>query len=264
MPNLQHIYLTAHGHYKTGHWVGETAQIGLRLAIEEVGNGIALGSVFNMGESGEVEAVSVSTGDAAGTLAQTWTARLGGLGSLDNADAAFQIDLAKDFKVFLSALQTYQASTFAWTHVKIAPILASGKYGAAASLFQFVGAGVEGVAASTQPPEVACALSLRAPVMGRRGRGRMYIPALSNGGTVIASDGTVAAALQTALNTAGQTLITSLEDAPGVEQWSPVVCVTSAGSLTAVRPSELRVGNHFDVQRRRQHQVTESYAIETL
>jgi hypothetical protein len=60
------------------------------------------------------------------------------------------------------------------------------------------------------------------------------------------------------------TLIANVEDMPGTEDYGPLVSVMSANSDTAVRPSEIRCGNHFDVQRRRQHQVAEAYAITAL
>jgi hypothetical protein len=58
--------------------------------------------------------------------------------------------------------------------------------------------------------------------------------------------------------------VTNLEDAPGTEEYGPLVMVTSSGSSTGVRPAEIRVGNHWDAQRRRQHQVPEVYTIQAL
>jgi hypothetical protein len=60
------------------------------------------------------------------------------------------------------------------------------------------------------------------------------------------------------------TLITNMQDIPGVEDYGPIVSVLSAGSATAVRPAQVRVGDHFDVQRRRQHQVPETYSSVSL
>ena len=71
----------------------------------------------------------------------------------------------------------------------------------------------------------------------------------------------VASAYQTSLNTAMNALIDSLQTAADtVNAYFPLVMVTSAGKPTAVRPNQVRVGNHFDVQKRRQDQVTELYA----
>lgn len=263
MGALQHVYLTAHGAYASGHWVGETAQMGLRLAITEGAAEPTKGSVFNLATSGDVVVDSGTTAGTNGTLTRTWSARLGPVGNNEDATAAWQIDLAEDFRTFLNSIKDYHAPNFRWTHLKIAPILADGKYGAPGAVYQLTTPIAAG-GSSSQAPEVSCALTLRAPVIGRRGRGRMYIPALSQSSNVIASDGQVGSTFVTAVLAAGATLITDLENAPGTEVYGPTVCVTSAGSTTAVRPSQIRIGSHFDVQRRRQSQVTETYTTTTL
>jgi len=219
--------------------------------------------VFTIGTNGDVAPDSGTQAGAQGTLTRTWTARMGPVGSTDNCDATWQADIGDDMRTFLLALQTYQSSKFAWSHVKIAPILADGKYGAPGAIYQFTGP-VEGASTSPNAPEVACAVTFRAPVIGRRGRGRMYIPALSIGSSVIDGDGAVSATFQSALRAAAATLVTSLEDSPGTEEYGALLMVTSAGSPTGVRPSQIRVGNHFDVQRRRQSQVVETYSTTAL
>lgn len=263
MPELQHVYLTAHGAFTSGHFTGETGQIGLRLAITEDGSAPAKGTQFDLPLSGDVAVDSGTSAGTNGTLTRTWTARLGTTGSTNNADAAWQIDLAEDFRVFLDAIKSYQGPQWRWTHIKIAPILASGAYGAPAAVYALTSP-IAGTASNQNAPEVALALTLRAPVIGRRGRGRMYIPALSSGTGVVGGDGTVASAFVTAILAAGATLIGSLEDAPGAEQFGPIVTVMSAGSASGIRPSQIRVGNHFDVQRRRQRQIAEVYTTTAL
>lgn len=263
MPAMQHVYLTAHGAIQSGHYAGETAQIGVRLAIADTTAEPAKGTTFAIATNGDVAVDSGTTAGTNGTLTRTWTARLGPIGSTNNADDAWQIDLAEDMRTFLLALQGYQSNKFAWTHVKIAPILADGKYGAPAALYQLTSA-IAGTSSSPQPPEVACAVTFRAPVIGRRGRGRMYIPAISAGSTVLDGDGCVGSTFSTALKNAAVTLVSNLENAPGTEDWGPILMVTSAGSSTGVRPSQVRVGNHFDVQRRRQSQVNETYSSTNL
>lgn len=89
------------------------------------------------------------------------------------------------------------------------------------------------------------------------------MPALSKN-SIEGTTGTVLEATRTALMNAAATLVANLEDIPGVEDYSPVVAVMSAGSATAVRPSEIRVGNHWDVQRRRQDQAVETYSSVAL
>lgn len=258
MAELQHIYLTAHGAFLSAPWVGEYAQIGIRLPITEGADEPAKGTVFTPISNGDVVTDSGTQAGTNGTLTRTWTARLGPIASTDNADAAMQADLADDFWTFLNSTKAYLSSGFQWTHVKIAPIAADGSYAAPSAIYQFTSALAGTGAGSIMPPEVAIACSFRAPIIGRRGRGRFYLPGLSSSAT-LNSDGTVTSACRTGLTTALSTLVSNLEDMPGTEDYGPTVAVLSAGSATAVRPSQVRVGSHFDAQRRRQHQVPESY-----
>jgi len=92
----------------------------------------------------------------------------------------------------------------------------------------------------------------------------MYIPALWSGSALLDSDGTVNSTARTAIAGYAATLVDDLDDLPGLTAYAGITCVTSVGKSTAVRPTQVRVGNHFDAQRRRQHQVTESYTEVTL
>jgi hypothetical protein len=110
-------------------------------------------------------------------------------------------------------------------------------------------------------------MSVGADILGRRGRGRMFLPGptsniLSSAGS--SSYGKVAAAAAGVLNTANKDLIDDLQGITGESTNQPIVVVTSAGQSTAIRPSYVRVGDHVDVQRRRQHQVTEGYTVLSL
>lgn len=264
MPALSHTYVTAHGEWTTANWLGEKAQIGFRLPTIEDSAAPAKGTVFTPVANGDVAQDSGTQAGTNGTLSRTWTARLGPIASIDNMDAANQCDLADDVWTFLNATKSLVAQQFRWTHVKIAPILADGTYGAPSAIYQFTSAMVGTNAAfSTLPPELALAVSLRAPIIGRRGRGRIYFPGLCSG-SLNSTDGTVATATQTTLRDAMSTLVGNLGDNPGAEVYGTLLAVMSAGSATAVRPSQVRVGNHFDVQRRRQHQVPESYSSVNL
>lgn len=264
MAALACVYLTAHGKWTFTPWLQERAQIGLRLTIHAAGEDPAKGAIFEVPTSNGdiVQDIGVHAGTN-GTLQRAWSARLGPAGSTENADAAWQTDLAEDFRTYLVAIQSYFTTGFRWTHVKIAGQTATGSAPWGSGTYTFT-APVIGTAAfpTPVPPEVALAVSLRAPIAGRRGRGRMYLPAISSG--QIANDGTVEAALRTAVNTATKAFIENLEDSPGAEDYGPIVSVMSAGSTHAVRPSEVRVGNHWDAQRRRQDQADEVYSTLAL
>lgn len=263
MAALGHIYVTAHGEWTTANWLGEKGQIGIRLPITEGASEPAKGSEFTPVANGDIELDSGTQAGTNGTLTRTWKARLGGLASIDNADAAMQADLGDDFWTYLNAIKGYTSAYFKWTHVKIAPVLADGSYGAPSAVYTFTTALTGTGTAPTLPPEVAIAVSFRAAVIGRRGRGRMYLPAIT-GGSASDADGCVTSACRTALVNATVTLVSNLQDIPGTEQYGPTVAVMSAASSTAVRPSQIRVGNHFDSQRRRQHQVPETYTTGAL
>lgn len=263
MTALHHVYVTAHGEWTNSAWVGEYAQIGIRLGVENEGSSPAKGSVFTpYSGHGDVVSASGTTTGAHGTLSNTWTARLGASGSEENADGAWQTDLAEDVWAFLNSAKFYQSDGFRWTHVRIAPILADGKYGMPASVYTFSAALVGGRSGSFLPPEVALACSFRAAVIGRKGRGRFYFPAIST--QYVDTSGMADSTMRTALLGFITTLVTNLENAPGTEVFSPLLMVTSAGASTAVRPAEARIGNHYDVQRRRQAQIAETYAVATL
>lgn len=264
MSELQHVYLTAHGEFTATNWVGETAQMGIRIAYAPVGEEPAKGSTFTIMGNGEAVGDSGTEAGTHGTLNKTWTARIGPTGSIENVDAAAQIDFAEDFWTLLNAVKVYQYAGFRWTHIKIAPISASGAYCQPSAIYQLTTpiAGTGSGSLLALPPEVALALSFRANVIGRSGRGRMYLPALHS--TLGDYDGTPIGSVRTTIAGWVQTFVGNVENAPGIEDYTPVLAVTSAGKSTAVRPSQVRIGNHFDVQRRRQHQATETYTSVTL
>lgn len=263
MASLHHIYLTAHGEWTTAPFASERAQIGIRLPIANEASLPEKGTTWTPISNGDVVLDAGTQAGTNGTLTRTWKARLGPVGSADNADAAMQADLGDDMWTFLNAVKASQHAGFRWTHVKIAPILADGKYAAPSAVYQFTTALVGANASSHVPPELALAVSFRAPIIGRRGRGRFYLPAL-NRNAIDTSNGTVNSTVAGSLRDATVTLVSNLENMPGTEEYTPLLSVMSAGSATAVRPSEVRIGNHWDVQRRRQDQAEETYTTGTL
>lgn len=263
MPALQHVYLTAQGHYTATPWIGETAQIGVRVVLSSDTPVPGRGTVWTLPtNNGDVTPAYATVAGANGVLTQQWTARVGPTGSTVNADAAMQIDLAEDLRTFLGAWATYMTNGFVWESVKIAPILANGKYGAPSSIYTLTGGVVGAGTNKALPPEVAAAVTWRAPVLGRRGRGRVYLPALTV--DAITQDGILGTYMPGVMADAGVTLIDALDDFPGVDEAAGTLVIMSAGSATAVIPTEVRVGSHADSQRRRQDDVAEAYTVRTL
>lgn len=262
MGTLHHVYLTAHGELTATEWIGERAQFGLRLPWHYGLNEPDKGSVWTPAENGDVVNDTGTTSTTHGVLTRTWTARLGESGSHENCDASVQADFAEDMWTFLDAIKAYTSNQFKWTEVRIAPVIPGGDYGAPAARW-LMNTPLVGTSTSVLlPPQVAIALSLRGPVLGRRGRGRIYLPGLTS---IMASNGTVSNGEADTLKTAFVSLVNNLQQLPGSGQnFYPKVSVMSGSSLTAVRPSEVRVGNHFDIQRRRSMQVSETYRTTLL
>lgn len=261
MTALKHVYLTAHGTYPAGSWLGESAQIGVRLGYAPVIGGPDKGSIWTPVTGGEITPDFGSLAGTNGTLAKTWTARIGDVGSLENVDAGAQIDMAEDMYVFLNAIKAYQYSGFRWTHVKCSAVDPTGHTPIVSSIYTFT-APIVGTASGALPPQVAMAVSTRANLVGRRGRGRVFIPALSQ--TILSTDGTIIAASATSMRNAFKTLVDSLQSVPGLTEHQPILFVGSANSPTVVRPVELRTGSRLDTIQSRRRQVTEAYTTTAL
>ena len=261
MPALQHIYVTMHGSFNTGSWLGESAQIGVRLAIAETGAMPDKGTVFNLLTHGDVTVDSGITAGTNGTLTRTWTARRGPTGSNENCDEGFQIDLAEDAYAFLNAIKAYQHSSFRWTHVKMAPIDATGATVGTSSLYTFT-TPINGGGLALLPPQVAFGITARANILGRRGRGRIYLPAVA--AAVVGSDGVVSTSAATNVRTAFKAFIDAMQNLPGTPDYVPLYVIMSPGLTSGVRPAEIRTGNRTDTIRSRREQVPEVYTTLAL
>lgn len=268
MSGLQHIYLTAHGSFTAGAWVGESAQFGIRLAICEGTSAPEKGTIFEVPFSGDVVTDQGQQAGTHGTLTRTWDARRGSVGSTENCDAGFQIDLAEDTWAFLDAIKAFQNSNFKWSHVKIAPVgvatvngVQVGRTLGTSAVYQFTTA-LAGTVGSLLPPQCAMAISTRANILGRRGRGRIYLPALAQ--SLIGVDGTLDSTKTATIRAAFVTYVNALQNLPGTPDFLPFVAIMSPGKDEAVRPNEVRTGNRVDTIRSRREQVPEVYTPTAL
>lgn len=261
MPDMNHVYVTAHGSYPAGPWLGESAQIGVRLAFSPTVGAPSKGDIWTPTPGGTINADFGTQSGTNGILQRTWKARVGPVGSTENMDAGAQVDMAEDMRKFLNAVKSYQSSNFRWTHIKLSAVTADGKTPIVSSIYNLT-TPIAGSGATPMPPQVAMALSTRANLVGRRGRGRIYLPALDV--ALLAADGTVVSGSATLLRTAFKTLIDDLQAQPGLTQHLPLVFVGSADSPTVVRPVEVRTGNRFDTIQSRRRQVAEAYTATAL
>lgn len=257
------LYVSMHFDYTSGSgWQGETAQMGLRLGVVPTIGAPDMGAIFALPVASSVHARSIQGSDATWNYSCNWEAAWGSDPDTTAIDIAAQADFAADCLTFWNAIKASHFSGVRLTGVKIAPIQADGSYSFGASEWRLK-TPVAGGYASAMPPETSCAVTIMADVIGRRGRGRMFLPGL--GSTYSSGSGKVSSGVIAAVNTATKALIDNLQDLPGVPQgFFPCVAVCSNNDDTAIRPQTVRVGDHFDVQRRRQHQVTESFTYLAL
>lgn len=257
---IQHVYLTAHGQWKpSSPWAGEEAQMGLRVATVPVATSPGMGETFDMPVGGVAAIASGSSAGTYGLLTQAWDGLSGDATLGLDWTGPRQADIGDDWAIFLTAMESYFCTDFEWTHIKIAPIGANGKAAAGGSIYAFT-TPINGGGSSSNmfPPDVALCLTLRAPILGRTGRGRMYLPALATATGII--DGKPGVSQRGLMNTAFKALIDNIQNVPGGPYtYQPLVVVTSAGKASAVRPSQVRIGDHYDTQRRRDMQVRESF-----
>jgi hypothetical protein len=264
---MSHLYMTLHGHYTSGTWLGEEAQVGIRIFPRHVAGG-SFGPYVDFDRAYEVtEGFHTADGtDFASTV--NWTASATSAPT-STIGLAQQEALAKVFQTFALTVKALNPMGFAWHSVKLAPIYPvmvgkpTGKYAAPASVFAFKTplAGVITAPTSAMPPQDAVCVSLRSPVVGRAGRGRMYVPALTQAAL---DGGLVHATTRTTLANAGKALVQGIHALSFGVDSSYQVVVCSAGSARGVPPREVRVGDEWDTQRRRENKRGEIYTSLSL
>lgn len=258
MTTLHNVHVALAGDWFTGPWLGESAQFGVRLAFTPRAQAPSLGEIFTPQTNGNVVLDQGTAAGTHGTLTKTWTARIGPELSLDNANPGWQIRLAEAMWSFADSVKGSISPSFAFRRVRITPVDPNGKVPQHASTYVFT-AGLTGTATGSIPPQLAMAVSLRSPIVGRRGRGRIFLGGLTT--QFMATDGTIPGVVQTTVRTATKTLIDTMQavDGSNMVEYMPIVSVMSANSPTAVRPSEIRTGNRLDTMQSRRRQVAETY-----
>lgn len=256
MTAMHHVYLTAHGSFNSGPYLGEAAQIGVRLCFVPTATAPVMGETFEIPSNGDVATEYGTASGTNGTLTKTWKARVGAVGSTANWDASAQIAAAEATRTFLNAVKPYQAPEFSWKTVKQAAIGADGKTLGTQSIYTF-SSPLVGSGSPSLPAQVALAVTLRANIMGRTGRGRFYLPALA---TALSTGGSLGTTMGSAVRTATKAWVDALQAVnPGAANMMPLWVITSAGKPTGVRPVEIRTGQLLDTVKSRRAQVDEVY-----
>lgn len=248
MPQYSHVYAIMQGAFKSATpWFGEIAQVGIRIGVWPTTATVDVDALLPIRDcTSKYEAYD----DPA------FTGAIGFNGQDIYWTSEDQKDVANAMRAWGDAIKAQMSQDFEWKSVKLTPISPEGKAAANPSNFAFK-TKVAGTALSMLPPQVAVAASLRSVVPGRRGRGRLYVPAV--GSTVLAAGALLGSAANAAIGNATRALLTSVGGIGGGDVNTKIV-VTSAGNPRYVLPSEVRVGNQLDTIRRRRNGVRETYS----
>lgn len=237
------------GGYGNGAWAGEVWQTGVRM-VEGDSGGVWPRGIRESLPQFEAHPIGGVEADATWTYEWAWE----GATKFTKSD---QQAMANAALTLWNALKQYAATTYVFSEVLLQAFekrtTPSGyPYSVINGTNRFTLKSPQsgtGSGATQLPRQIAVAASLTTGARGPGGRGRMYFP-FNN---ISASTGLVATAAQTAIGTNLVTFLSAL-NAEG-----PVVSVVNPTRDTYSAVIGVRVGNHFDTQRRRINAVAETY-----
>jgi hypothetical protein len=268
MANEKHLYVTAQGTYTSSNLAEEIWQVGLRFYAAPGG---APDPVGTLASSWDVVADTVARTETNWRIDGNWRIE-GGVNDL-NADDWLNDQLAPAFTAWMAAAPI--SSVCRLDSLKVYPILAPAGHvipappystGTPMTLTWTSASPTGGGSATTLPLQNSVVCSHRTSQVGRRGRGRMFLPpagtsVISTAGSSASkiSDGAIAAALAAQVDLLEACQVSTATEGFGCypavigKPWS------SYGLITQVQ-----VGNYMDTQRRRRGNLTETYASDTV
>lgn len=259
MADYTHVYAVLEGAWVSSSvWDGEIGQTGLRVgAWPSPTSPDPLAAL----PIRTCELVTETHDEADVSVFQGFQGSGGGMGT-----AAWtypdQFALATAIYDFMNAIKSRVSTKFAWNRIKLSPIAPDGKNAAGPTVFSLKTPLVGTDAGQSLPPQNSVALSFVRRIPGRRGRGRMFLPAVGTGS--LTPEGQVGGTAQTAYRNAGKGLDTAIKAMGGGTDWEYRLVVTSAASANYVMPAEVRVGNIVDTQRRRRNAIRETFTSDVL
>lgn len=263
MANEKHLLVTAQGSYVDTALDAEGWQIGLRLCL----NYGVIDPVGTLPNSWDVVANTVNRTESDCTITGNWAVHQGTYSNFHPDDYLF--DQVKPAMEALIGAFPGLSSQARLDTIKCYAIGTNGRAiapppyatGTPMLLSYTSGNPVGSSTAQQLPLQIAAVSSHRTPQTGRRGRGRMFLPAITT--AAVNHDSLFASAWQsTAANVMKNTMEAMAYDGPGGFGWRtrPIVTGspwTSYGVITSVR-----IGSVPDTQRRRRRALPETYVTE--
>lgn len=249
MPDATHAYVVFSGTYT---WSNvERWQCGVRFML--VNSGSTPDNVGTLPTFGVVPA-SVGRTESAWDIVSNWVADLGLTESI-SPDDWLNDQLAPSCVAHWGG---GLANTLKMDTIKVSPINASGDVvGGRTATLSFTSGFPGGSSSSHQlPTEVALVASWGTQVIGRRGRGRIYLPPASV--AAVETDGTLTSSVQDTVLAWVTAWLEDLAITPtGLGNHWALPIVTGSPWTDYGVIVKVGIGNIFDAQRRRRRQLTE-------
>lgn len=237
-------YLSMHGAFTSGTWVGEIAQVGIR------GTAVDSGGFFTPvvnSPLGEFEAVSDGAVEQTADYNITY-----GFRGTSILTQTHQKAMAAAALTYVGAIKSLQINSgFVWNEFRLAALDANNDYINGATVFS-LRTPVAGTGGQTQLPQSCVVASLRSGGRTARTRGRMYVPA---SGIALATGGLVGSTQIAAVGNATAALVNALE-AVNANIYPGVVSL-KYGTFSTI--TTVKVGDEVDTQRRRRYKRPETY-----
>jgi hypothetical protein len=261
MANERHLLLKASGDYVPNTLPGEIWECTTRLALVFG----TLDGLGNLPNNWDPEAFTVHRTETDWTIEGNW--RISHGTSIFNADdylndqavTAWTGLLASGHmsnQVRLRSLKLYPCGSPNGQTIP-APPYAQGT----PMTLEYTSAYPTGGESSTQlPPQNSIAVGWRTPQVGRRGRGRMFLPPASSASL---SGAHVSSGAQTDIADAGKAFLEALYFSSTLSGFTVGPIVTGSPFDKYGLINQVRVGSIVDTQRRRRNRLTESYTTAT-
>lgn len=267
MANEKHLYVTASGTYVATGMTTETWQVGVRYYAAPGGTPDPVGTLSN---AWDVVPLNTARTETNWDISGNWTVE-GGANDLDVGDW-LNDQLCPAFVTWLNDLGVV-SNAANLTEVKVYPIGTDGKAIPAPPFADgtpitatFKGTLPGGSSSSPLLPlQISAVASHRTAQTGRRGRGRMFIPALTT--AAMGSGATNGQFLGTAVSSMLAAQVALLEstqlDVPGAGFWCLPAIIGNPWTQYALI-NQVRVGNIPDTQRRRRRALLETFSSTTV
>lgn len=267
MANEKHLYVVAQGSYVGASLSAEGWQVGCRYYAAPGGTPDSVGTFSS---AWDVVADTIARVETDWRIDGNWRVE-GGINDL-NVDDWLNDQLAPAFtswmtdnlisnQVRLDSLKVYPIGAPTGVVIPAAPYAV----GSPVTLTWTSNAPVGGGGTPTLPPQISIVASHRTGQIGRKGRGRMFLPALGSGALNASTGyGRMSNGAQTAALAAQIALLTDTQlDVPGAGFWClPAVTGTPWDKYALI--TQVQVGDVFDTQRRRRNQLSEAIASDPV